>query len=370
MSGYSDGFTPKQLDGTLRDTFTMTLLTDTTGPDHVCAGDDFTAGGAGFVGATSLAVQKAVQALWAVNGFTGVTCAAGTVAFSYVLTFSGAAAAPIGLIAVTSLSSNATATCVETQVGVARQENLWSPIRGYPNTVTFFQGRLWFGGMQSQQESLVGSWVNDILNFETAQGLDDQAIYVTMSGVALNAITGLFPGKSLSANIYNPAASSDSTTTKARRSSADERASQSDAVRHGAHQARAMIDGNIILKCNGIWKSLRDFQFDYTVNQFNSLGISALTPNLIYNVNDIAVWNGSVEDEIQLAVRVTQRDQPFDRFRCNAERARWPCTTLARKWAYKPGADGGDPRVFHERRHGCAKHSDAGAARSSTARRC
>jgi hypothetical protein len=277
------------------DTFTMTLLTDTTGP-ITYAGDDFTAGGAGFVGATSLAVQKAVQALWAVNGFTGVSCAAGTVAFSYVLTFADAAAAPIGLIAVTSLSSNATATCTETQVGIARQENLWSPIRGYPNTVTFFQGRLWFGGMQSQQESLVGSWVNDILNFETAQGLDDQAIYVTMSGVALNAITGLFPGKSLC--IF--------TTGGEFRFDNDEgqaitpTSAPVNQTQYGtAHIKPVMIDGNIILVQRNL-KSLRDFQFDYTVNQFNSLGISALAPNLIYNVNDIAVWNGSVEDEINL----------------------------------------------------------------------
>ncbi len=277
------------------DTFTMTLLTDTTGP-ITYAGDDFTAGGAGSVGATSLAVQKAVQALWAVNGFTGVTVAAGSVAYSYVITFSGAAAAPIGLIAVTSLSSNATATCTETQVGVARQENLWSPIRGYPNTVTFFQGRLWFGGMQSQQESLVGSWVNDILNFETAQGLDDQAIYVTMSGVALNAITGLFPGKSLCIFTtggefrFNNDQGEAITPTSA---------PVNQTQNGSAHIKPIMIDGNIIYVQRNL-KSLRDFQFDYTVNQFNSLGISALAPNLIYNVNDVAEWKGSLQDEINL----------------------------------------------------------------------
>lgn len=65
----------------------------------------------------------------------------------------------------------------------------------------------------------------------------------------------------------------------------------------GAHIKPAMIDGNVIFVQRNL-KSLRDFQFDYTVDQFNSLGISALAPNLIYNVNDIAVWQGSVDDEI------------------------------------------------------------------------
>jgi hypothetical protein len=291
------------------DTFTITLLTDTTGP-ITYAGDDYTAGGAGFFGATSKAVETAVQALWAVNGFTGVTCVAGSSAYTYVLTFGGAAAAPIGLVAVTSLSSNATATMTEAQVGVSRQENLWSPIRGYPAVVTFFQGRLWFGGMQSQQESVVGSWVNDILNFATAQGLDDQAIYVTMTGVALNAIAWLFPGKSLCIGttggefrFINDQAQSIIPTS----------APVNQTQYGGAQIKPAMIDGNIIFVQRNL-KSLRDFQFDYTVDQFNSLGISALAPNLIYGVRDIAVWQGAVDDEINLlfACNGTNPSTDFD----------------------------------------------------------
>ncbi len=275
------------------DTFTITLLTDTTGP-ITYAGDDYTAGGAGYVGATSRAVTTAVQALWAVNGYTGVSCAAGSSANTYTLTFAGAAAGPIGQVTITALSSNATGTLTETQVGVARQENLWSPVRGYPGTVTFFQGRMYFGGLQSQAESLVGSWVNDIFNFQTAQGLDDQAIYVTMNGVALNAINGLFPGKSLC--IF--------TTGGEFRFVNDQSqpilptsAPQNQTQYGGAHIKPVMIDGNVVFVQRNL-KSLRDFQFDYTVDQFNSLGISALAPNLIYNVNDIAVWQGSFNEEL------------------------------------------------------------------------
>jgi hypothetical protein len=281
------------------DTFTITLLTDTTGP-ITYAGDDYTAGGAGYVGATSKAVATAVQALWAVNGFTGVTCAAGAMAYTYTLTFSGAAAAPIGQISITSLSSNATATCTETQVGVARQENLWSPIRGYPGNVTYFQGRLWFGGLQSQQESVVGSWVNDVLNFQTAQGLDDQAIYVTMSGVALNAIVGMFPGKSLC--IFTTGGEFRFINDQGQ-AIVPASAPVNQTQYGGANIKPVMIDGNVIFVQRNL-KSLRDFQFDYTVDQFNSLGISALCPNLIYNVQDMAVWQGSIEDEINLLFAV------------------------------------------------------------------
>ena len=277
------------------DTFTVTLLTDTTGP-ITYAGDDYTIGGnTATVGATSKALQIAIQALWAVNGFTGVSVE-GTAANTYTVTFAGAAAAAIGQVAITCLSSNASGSATETQVGVSRQENLWGPVRGYPGAVTFYQGRLYYGGFQSQQESVVGSWVNDVLNFQTAQGLDDQAIYVTMSGVALNAINGLFPGKSLCVfttggeyRFVNDQAQAITPTS----------APQNQTQYGGAHIKPVMIDGNVIFVQRNL-KSLRDFQFDYTVDQFNSLGISALCPNLIYNVQDIAVWQGSVDDEINL----------------------------------------------------------------------
>ncbi len=277
------------------DTFTITLQTDTTGP-IVYAGDDYTAGGAGYVGATSKAIALAVQALWAVNGYTGVSCAAGSSAYKYTLTFAGAAAAPIGALAITSLSSNATAAATETTVGVSAQENLWSPGRGYPGTVAFFQGRLFFGGFLSQQESIVGSWVNNILAFNTAQGLDDQAIYVTMAGVALNAISGLFPGKSFcvftTGGEFRFVNDQDQPIVPTS-------APQNQTQYGSAHLKPVMIDGNIVFVQRNL-KSLRDFQFDYTVDQYNSLGISALAPNLIYNVNDFAAWLGSLDEEVNL----------------------------------------------------------------------
>jgi hypothetical protein len=291
------------------DTFTITLLTDTTGP-ITYAGDDYTNNGAGKAGATSLAVQTAVQALWAVNGFTGVTCVAGGSADTYTLTFAGAAAAPIGVISLTSLSSNATGALVETQVGIARQENLWSPVRGYPSCVTFFQGRLWFGGLQSQQESVLGSWVNDILNFQTAQGLDDQAIYVTLAGVALNAINGLFPGKSLC--VFTTGGEFRFINDQGQ-AIVPASAPVNQTQYGGAHIKPVMIDGNVIFVQRNL-NSLRDFQFDYTVDQFNSLGISALAPNLVYNVQDIAVWQGALEEEVNLlfACNGTNPSTDFD----------------------------------------------------------
>ncbi len=267
------------------DTFTITLLTDTTGP-ITYSGDNQTTGNA---------IAIATQALWAVNGFSGVSCVSNG-SFGYTLTFALDAAADIGAIAITSLSSSATATAVETQVGVPRQENVWSATRGYPSTVTFYQGRMYFGGLRSQQESILGSWVNDILNFDTAQGLDDQAIYATMNGVALNAVVGLFPGRSLCVfttggefRFVNDNAQPITPTSFP----------TSQTQYGGAHIKPVMIDGNIIYVQRNL-NSIRDFQFDYTQDQFNSLGISSFAPNLVYDVQDMAAWNGSAVEEINL----------------------------------------------------------------------
>lgn len=267
------------------DTFTITLLTDTTGP-ITYAGDNQT---------TANAIAKAVQALWAVNGFSGVSCTSNG-SFGYTLTFANDAAAAIGAIAITSLSSSTTATASETQSGVPRQEPVWSATRGYPSTVTFYQGRMYFGGLRSQQESLVGSWVNDILTFDTAQGLDDQAIYSTLNGVALNAVVGLFPGRSLC--IF---------TTGGEFRFVNDNAQPiiptsfpTNQTQYGAaHIKPVMIDGNIIYVQRNL-NSIRDFQFDYTQDQFNSLGLSSFAPNLVYNVQDMAAWNGSSVEEINL----------------------------------------------------------------------
>ena len=267
------------------DTFTMTILTDTTGP-ITYAGDNQT---------TANAIATAVQALWVVNGFTGVSCTSNG-GYSYTLTFAEDAAGPMGAVAITSLSSSATATATETQVGVSRQENAWSANRGYPSTVTFYQGRMYFGGLRSQQETVVGSWVNDVLNFDTAQGLDDQAIYSTMNGVDLNAITAMFPGRSLCVfttggefRFVNDNGQPITPTSF-----------PTNQTQYGTAKIKpVMIDGNIIFVQRNL-NSIRDFQFDYTQDQFNSLGLSSFAGNLVYDVQDMAAWDGSEVEEINL----------------------------------------------------------------------
>tara|TARA_B100000003_G_scaffold103378_1_gene92691 strand:- start:81 stop:2129 length:2049 start_codon:yes stop_codon:yes gene_type:complete len=76
-------------------------------------------------------------------------------------------------------------------------EDAWSNTRGWPFTATFHEGRLYFGGSDSLPSTLFGSKVADFFNFKAAEGLDDDAIKITLSTDSVNTITGLRSGRDL-----------------------------------------------------------------------------------------------------------------------------------------------------------------------------
>ena len=76
-------------------------------------------------------------------------------------------------------------------------ENVWSVSRGYPRTVTFHQGRLYFGGSKSRPSTIWGSKVGIFFDFEAIEGLDDDAVEATLDTNTFNAITDMISGRDL-----------------------------------------------------------------------------------------------------------------------------------------------------------------------------
>lgn len=72
----------------------------------------------------------------------------------------------------------------------------WSKAKGYPNSVTFFEDRLWFGGTLSLPQTLWASRSGDYLNFKTGT-LDDDGLLYTINARERNAIQWLSPGKAM-----------------------------------------------------------------------------------------------------------------------------------------------------------------------------
>ena len=76
-------------------------------------------------------------------------------------------------------------------------EEVWSVTRGWPRTVTFHQGRLYFGGSKSRPSTIWGSKVSLFFDFEPVEGLDDDAVEATLDTNTFNAIVDMISGRDL-----------------------------------------------------------------------------------------------------------------------------------------------------------------------------
>lgn len=76
-------------------------------------------------------------------------------------------------------------------------EPVWSATRGYPCSVTFHGGRLWFGGSKSRPQTVWGSKVGLFNKFDPTSGYDNDAIEFTLDTSELNRITDIYSQKNL-----------------------------------------------------------------------------------------------------------------------------------------------------------------------------
>jgi hypothetical protein len=76
-------------------------------------------------------------------------------------------------------------------------EDVWSASKGWPRTVTFHQGRLYFGGSKSRPSTIWGSKVGLYFSFEAVEALDDDAVEATLDTNTFNAITDIISGRDL-----------------------------------------------------------------------------------------------------------------------------------------------------------------------------
>jgi hypothetical protein len=74
-------------------------------------------------------------------------------------------------------------------------ENVWSSSRGWPRTVTFHEGRMYFGGSKSRPATIWGSKVGIFFDFKPEENLDDDAVEATLDTNQLNVITDMISGR-------------------------------------------------------------------------------------------------------------------------------------------------------------------------------
>lgn len=88
-------------------------------------------------------------------------------------------------------------TLLNTNPTIDWQEQAFSPVRGYPVSIAFHQGRLVIGGSRDLPNRLWFSKSGDLFNFDLGTGLDDEAIEFAILSDQVNAIRGLFSGRHL-----------------------------------------------------------------------------------------------------------------------------------------------------------------------------
>jgi hypothetical protein len=169
-------------------------------------------------------------------------------------------------------------------------EAVWSVTRGYPRTVTFHQGRLYFGGSKSRISSVWGSVVNDFFNFNIGTGLADEAIFDTLDTDQYNKIEGIFSGRNLQvfttggefyngAKIITPSDSSWLMQTN-----------------YGSKRIRPIsVDGaTLYVSRNG--RGLRQFIYNFNEDAFVSVNTLLLADHLVTNIKTVDKQTGTSEN--------------------------------------------------------------------------
>lgn len=181
--------------GANNSSWTVSAITFTNAPVHAfsfsTSNPSATLTPSGTSGAITLTADSGVFSSGNVNQYINVTSNYGRVRIvEYVSSTVVKGFCEIGLFDTAAISSGGW----ELEAGY---EAAWSGSRGYPVSVTFHEGRLYFGGSKSLPTTFWGSVVSNFFDYELGEGLDDQSVIATITTASLNAIVDIFSGRDL-----------------------------------------------------------------------------------------------------------------------------------------------------------------------------
>ncbi len=180
-----------------------------------------------------------------------------------------------------------------TTVGVSRREDCISASRGWPRCGSFYESRLWMGGLKSLPEHELGSVVGDFFSLRVGEGFDDEAIFQPIQTDQFNGIEFLHPGRHLQAftaggEFYHPA-----------RPLTPDDSGRPRQTRYGSGDTKPVeVDGATIFITRSN-KTLREFLFVLAEESYNadSLSLLAADPLLTSGIVGMAARSGASDDE-------------------------------------------------------------------------
>jgi hypothetical protein len=174
-------------------------------------------------------------------------------------------------------------------------EEVWSVSRGYPRSVTFHEGRLYFGGSKSRPSTIWGSRVADYFNFDPGEALDDAGVEATLDTGTFNAINDIFSGRNLQVfttggEFYVPQAL-DEPITPSKLIVKQQTANGSKA----GIRVTSVDGGTLFIQRQG--KALAEFIYTDTQNAYTAAKISLLSSHLLKTPVDMTVRRSTSTDE-------------------------------------------------------------------------
>ena len=174
-------------------------------------------------------------------------------------------------------------------------EEAWSATRGYPRSVVFHEGRLFFGGSKSLPSTLWGSRVSDFFNFDPGEQLDDSSVEATLDTGTFNAVVDIYSGRHLQifttgGEFYVPQSLDDPITP------ANLIVKQQSAYGMRPGIRLQNIDGaTLFIQRQG--KSLQDFVFTDVQSAYSSAKVSLLSSHLLRSPSEMATRVATSTDE-------------------------------------------------------------------------
>jgi hypothetical protein len=185
-------------------------------------------------------------------------------------------------------------------------ENVWSSTKGWPRTVSFHEGRLYFGGSKSRPSTIWGSKIGLFFDFAPTESLDDDAVEATLDTNDLNVITDLISSRDFQVfttggEFYVPQSGTDPITPLTFTFKNVSR----NGIKPGT-RVQSLDSGSVYIQRQG--KSLNEFVFTDTQATYVTQRISLLAGHLLKNPQRIAMRKASNTEEADLLLMTNTDD--------------------------------------------------------------
>ena len=184
--------------------------------------------------------------------------------------------------------------------------DVWSAGKGWPRTVTFHEGRLYFGGSKSRPSTIWGSKIGLFYDFVPTENLDDDALEATLDTNDLNVITDIISGRDFQVfttggEFYVPQQGSDPITPLTFTFKNVSR----NGIKPGT-RVQALESGSVYIQRQG--KSLNEFVFNDTQLTYITQRISLLSGHLLKGPQRIAMRRATSTEEGDLLLITNTND--------------------------------------------------------------